>query len=64
MESQAALGEEQSYEEVNHWEEKLKERIMGTSTEKTKLRNGKSYPAVNMSFMHYTNLSSLYPIYT
>lgn len=27
--------------EVNHWEEKLKERIMGTSTEETKPRNGK-----------------------
>lgn len=26
--------------EVSHWEEKLKE-IMGTSTEKTKPRNGK-----------------------
>lgn len=58
MESRAALGEESVggivCKEVNHWGEKLEERIMGTSTEKTKLRNGKSYPGVSTSFMHYT----------
>lgn len=39
------------FKEVNHWEEKLKERIMGTSTEKTKRGIESSIQEVSIPFL-------------
>lgn len=58
MESQAALGEESVGGIVLKGSESLGGKAEGKNNgnkhEKTKLRNGKSYPGDTVSFMHYT----------